>query len=377
MFSRKDRLARVALLLAALLVAGPCQAIDLNRFDQRFEALLQEDGVPGGAYAIVRGDQVVQAAGHGVRTIGTASAVTPETVFRIASVSKPFAAHLTALLVDEGALSWDQPIREHVPEFTLADTAHAEALEIQHLLGQSAGIVPNAYDNLLNANQSLERILPQFARVESLCQPGRCYTYQNVLFALIQPAIEASTQTDYDELLAERIFNPLNMHDSSTGLAAFRAAENRAVAHVRVSRRLPWIPATTNENYYRVAPAAGINASARDLAQWLIAQLGHRPDVIADAQIEAVTEARVRTARELRRRAWRDLLSDAHYGLGWRIYQVGQDTLFLHSGWVRGFVAEVAYSRTRQLGLVVLLNAESRALNRITTTFWREALAQP
>jgi beta-lactamase class C len=355
-----------------MLLAAPVPALDLDRFDQDFVRLLEDDRVPGGAYAIVEDDRILRLAGHGRRVVGAAERVTPETVFRIASVSKPFAAHLTALLVEEGWLSWDEPLRRRLPEFRLADVAHSDQLQVRHILGQSAGVVPNAYDNLLDASQSLNQILPQFARLDPICRPGECYTYQNVLFSLIEPVIEGATDRRFEDLLEERIFQPLGMSDSSIGLEAYRASANRAMAHVRVSRHLPWVPAISNENYYRVAPAAGVNTSARDLASWLIAQLGHRPDLIGERALQTLTESRVRTSRELRRREWSDLLSNAHYALGWRVYQIGEDTLYLHSGWVRGFVAEVAYSRRREIGLAVLLNAESRALGRITTTFWRQ-----
>jgi len=357
--------------------ASLAHAIDLDVFDQRFQQLLTEDGVPGGAYAVINGADIVRAAGHGRRSGLSQQPVTPETVFRLASVSKTFAAQLTALLVDEGWLSWDEPIVRHVPDFTLADPGHASDIRLHHLLGQSGGIVPNAYDNLLNASQSMDRILPQFASVKSMCRPGQCYTYQNVLFSLIEPAIETTTGSGYEQLLAERLFVPLGMAQASSGLAGYQAADNRALPHVRSSRRLPWVPTQVNANYYQVAPAAGINASVLDLGRWLSAQMGHAPDVLRPDLIRQLTEPRVRTVRDLRRRGWRDLLSDAHYGLGWRVYQVGDETIYLHSGWVRGFVADIAYSQERQIGLAVLLNAESSVLNEITTTFWREVLSEP
>jgi len=355
-----------------LLISAPLAALDLSQFDREFSRLLASDRVPGGAYAIVEGDRILSTVGHGVRSIGGQEPVTSETVFRVASVSKPFAAQLTSILVNEGVLSWSEPVRQSVPQFELADSGHSNALQLQHLIGQSVGVVPNAYDNLLDASQSLDQILPQFARLQPLCRPGECYTYQNVLFSLVEPVITAATGQRYDELLTERVFRPLAMDASTVGLDGFQAAGNRAMAHVRMSRHLPWMQTASNSNYYRVAPAAGVNSSARDLAQWLVAQMGHRPLVIDEAQLTTLTETRVRTTRELRRRGWRDLLTDAHYGLGWRIYRVGDETIYLHSGWVRGFVAEVAYSRQRQIGLVVLLNAETRVLNEITTTFWRE-----
>jgi beta-lactamase class C len=344
-------------------------------FDQAFGRILEEAFIPGGAYAIVSRDRIVQAAGHGVRVSGKPDPVTVDTVFRVASVSKTFAAQLTAMLVSEGQLRWEDGLTHFMPEFRLKQPGHAEQLQLHHLLSQSTGIVPNAYDNLLNASQPLDRIVPRFSELEPMCQPGRCYTYQNVLFSLVGPALEQVSGRSYGELLQERVFQPLAMDQASTGLAAFLDTRDRAWPHVR--RGPTWWATEANENYYRVLPAAGVNASALDLGQWLIAQMGHRPEVIDPRLVAQTTEKRIRTSRELRRRGWRDLLTDAHYGLGWRIYTAGDEDIVLHSGWVRGFVAEVAYSPQRQIGLVVLLNAESSALNQITTTFWSQVLSEP
>ena len=343
--------------------------------DRHFRILLEAERVPGAAWAVVRDGRIVHASGHGVRALDDQRAVTPETVFRTASVSKTFAAQLTGQLVAEGALRWQDPIQRFVPQFTLARPEHAQRLTIEHLLGQSAGIVPNAYDNMLNAGRSLEQILPKFSEVAPMCEPGACYTYQNVLFSLVEPAIEASAGRPYEELLRERLFEPLDMRQASVGLAGFDASGNRASPHVKVTRNR-WVPVGVNENYYRVAPAAGVNASALDLGKWLTAHMGQRPDVIRPELVSELTRKRVRTARELRRKGWRDLLSDAHYGLGWRIYTVDGHDLITHSGWVRGFVAQIAYSPDHDTGLALLLNAESGAINDLSLHFWRQVMAE-
>jgi beta-lactamase class C len=372
----RTRILTLALSAALLFAAGAASAeAGFADIDRDFRRLLEAERVPGAAWAIVRDGRIVHAAGHGVRALDDQRRVTPETVFRIASVSKTFAAQLTGQLVSEGTLHWDDPVKRFVPQFTLARPEHAREITLEHLLSQSAGIVPNAYDNLLNAGRTLDQILPQFGRVEPMCQPGECYTYQNVLFSLVEPAIEESTGRRYAELLRERVFEPLDMQQASVGLAEFRASDNRARAHVKVSR-WRWVPTDSNENYYRVAPAAGVNASALDLGRWLTAQMGDRPDVVRADLVRNLTRKRVRTARELRRKGWRDFLADAHYGLGWRIYTVDGHELITHSGWVRGFVAQVGYSPDHRTGLALLLNAESGAINDLSIHFWKEALKE-
>jgi beta-lactamase class C len=370
------RILAVALALAALSspAAGPnAGAGSFAEIDRDFRILLEGERIPGAAWAIVREGRIVHAAGHGVRSLDDQRTVTPDTVFRVASVSKTFAAQITGQLVAEGALHWGDPIQRYVPQFTLARPDHARRLTLEHLLGQSAGIVPNAYDNLLNAGRTMAQILPKFGDVEPMCPPGECYTYQNVLFSLVEPAIKTASGLEYGDLLRERLFEPLDMQQASVGFEGYRDSNNRAAPHVKVARKR-WVPVAVDANYYRVAPAAGVNASALDLGRWLIAHLGYRPEVIRPDVVRELTRKRIRTTRETRRKGWRDVLTDAHYGLGWRIYTVEGHELVTHSGWVRGFVAQVGYSAEHDIGLVLLLNAESGVINDLSIRFWRDTL---
>lgn len=373
---RPPAFCRAVLALAGLIGCGPIvpakAEVDAASFATTFQTVLADNGIPGGAWAIVRDGRIAASGAHGVRRLGEPEPVSAETVFRIASVSKTFAAQIGAMLVDEGRLHWNDPVTNFVPSFRLKRPDQAGKLQLQHLLGQSTGIVPNAFDNLLEADQPLARILPQFATLEPICPLGNCYTYQNILFSLVEPAYEQTAGDDYPALLHQRLFQPLGMSHASVGLDAWNALPDRAEPHIR--RRGTWQTATVTAGYYRVAPAAGINASAHDMARWLLAQMDSHPDVVTPAQVETLTRKRIATPRELRRHRWKSLLSEAHYGLGWRLYTLGDQELVLHSGWVQGFVAEIAYSPARRSGLVVLLNGETRAISDITTAFWSTEL---
>lgn len=366
---------RLFAIAAALLFAGVADASPTSiqdRFDATFAAVLEREHIPGGAYAIVSEGRILHAVGHGRRSVDGDAPVGADTVFRIASLSKTFAAQLTAQLVQEGRLHWDDPLDRFVPELQFKRKDTAGRLQLQHLLGQSTGIVSNAYDNLLDADTPLERILPQFRQLEPLCEPGRCYTYQNVLFGMIEPALQHATRQPYAELVQQRLFQPLGMTHSTVGMQPYLAAADRAEPHVR--RNGSWVVSDVQAGYYQVAPAAGVNASARDLGRWLLAQLGHYPQVVSPQAVETLTRSRVRTQRDLSRRGWKALLTDAHYGLGWRIYRIGDEEIYLHSGWVKGFVADLSYSRRHQTGLVLLLNAEAGVIGELGAAFWSEVL---
>lgn len=337
-------------------------------FEQHFQAVLAEQDIPGGAYAIVYKDQIIRAGGFGVRQKGSEQPVDPYTVFRIASVSKTFAAGLASILASRGHFQWDEAVTHYIPDFAFKSNQYTRQLKIEHLLSQSTGVMPNAYDNMIEANMLPERILPHFKKLDPMCQPGQCYGYQNVLFSLIEPIMQQTTHSDYASLLQQNIFKPLQLPTASVGLDAFMNTENRAMPHVKALGH--WRNTQVQESYYRFAAAAGVNASAMDLGYWLIAQLGYKPEVLSTDLLQQITSKRVKTRRDLRRKEWRNYLTDAYYALGWRVYQFGEEELVYHGGWVQGFRADIAYSRQRELGLVILLNAETSMVNELSTYFW-------
>ena len=339
-------------------------------FAQLFQGALQLDNVPGGVYAIVHRDQLIELQTYGVRSTADTQPVTPETIFRIASVSKTVAGTLASKLAEDGLFRLHDPVNLYIPQLQFKNPEYASDLRISHLLSQSTGVIPNAYDNLIEAAYPRERIIGHFNRINPMCTPGACYGYQNVLFSLVEDVLYEKTGKHYAELVNESLFAPLNMQHASFGIDAYLANSNRAAPHIR--GRNGWFSREVTPHYYAFPAAAGVNASALDLAQWLIAHLGYYPEVLSANTIAATQQRNVRTSRDLRRRAWRSGLNDAHYGLGWRVYDYQHETLLYHGGWVQGFRAEISYSPTYELGLVILINAESSAINQLTPSFWQQ-----
>ena len=366
-------------------------ANELQRLNKQlaadFAKELKKHNIPGGAYAIVKNNKVIALEKFGYTDTKKSKKVDNNTVFRLASVSKPFAATITTMLAQEQQLNLSDPITKYLPNFTLATKGAADKIQIKHLLSHSSGLMPNAYDNLLHENWSMEKIINRFDRVKPICQPAKCYGYQNIAYGFLQPAIEASQTKSYSTLLQERIFSPLEMANASVGIDVFRNNKNTAKPHIlrkRIKtgrkdkqgndiRKYVWRTVDVEPDYYKVAPAAGINASITDLAKWLIANLGYQPTVLSPALLDELTTPRIKTKKDLRRRYWRSHLTDAHYGYGWRIYQFGEHPIVYHSGWVEGFRADIGYSPDLDIGFAVLINAESNVINKITSQFWSKA----
>ena len=366
-------------------------AVDIDSFNKKLSARIGNDlkqyAIPGAAYAIVKNNQVIAMENFGYTDVAKNQKIDNNTVFRLASVSKPFAATITTMLAQEQQLNLSDPVTKYLPNFALATQGAANKIQLKHLLSHSSGLMPNAYDNLLHENWSMDKIIGRFDRVTPICQPAKCYGYQNIAYGFLQPAIEASQTKSYPVLLQERIFTPLKMDDASVGIEVFLKQNNTAKPHILRKRiktgkknkagkdikRYIWRTVDVTPDYYKVAPAAGVNASVSDLAKWLIANLGYNPDVLTPDLLTELTIPRIKTKKDLRRRYWRKHLTDAHYGYGWRIYQFDGHPIIYHSGWVAGFRADIGYSPELDIGFAMLINAESNVINKISSQFWSQA----
>jgi len=365
-------------LIASLWLQAPTLQADppapglADGFRSYFDQHVKDEEITGAAFVIASHEGIIGlgTAGH-TDTTGK-HPIDPDTVFRVASVSKTFAAGLTGMLVRDGQFSWDDRVVDRVPGFRVK--GDSSQVRVRHLLGQSTGLIPHAFDNLIEDGLPLERIQEKFRELDYICQPGACYSYQNSIFSLIEPVIEGTSTASYEQLMEMKIFRPLGMRTASVGFEPFVSNPNHAQPHVK--SRGKWRTIKVQPNYYRVAPAAGVNASATDMGKWLVAQLGGNPTVMDPEVIRTLVEPRVETVRDTRRQFWRDLVSEAHYGLGWRIYRIGDHPIAYHSGWVSGYRADVAWSADHDIGIAVLMNVEGSSINELTTTFWRMALEQ-
>ncbi|MDO6489573.1 serine hydrolase domain-containing protein [Colwellia sp. 6_MG-2023] len=353
-------------------------------FSMHVAEQLEKYNIPGGAYVIVKNNNIVSLETFGHIDKAKSQKVNSNTIFRLASVSKTFASTITTMLAQEHVLDLSDPITKYVPNFSLAQEGAAEKIQLKHILSHSSGLMPNAYDNLLHENWSMDKIIGRFDRITPICQPDKCYGYQNITFGLLQSAIESSQNKNYSTLLTERLFSPLKMNDSSIGIKPFQELKNTAKPHIlrktiltnkknKQGKRLKqyiWRTVNVAPDFYKVAPAAGVNSSISDLAKWLIANLGHKSDVLSPALLSEITTPRIKTKKDLRRRYWREHLTDAHYGYGWRIYQLNEQKIIYHSGWVEGFRADIGYSPELDIGFAILINAEANVINQISSEFW-------
>jgi beta-lactamase class C len=331
-----------------------------RQFDRWLDDIETSGDVSGLAVAVVKDDQVLLERGIGYADWTTREPVSANTAFRLASLSKAFATAMTALLVHDGIMSWDTRIAGVLPTFALADVASSQKLTVRDILSHRVGLPHNTYDRLLEQDEPYEVLVDRLKDVPMACGVGDCYGYQNIAFSLIGDVTYAVTGDFFYHQVETRIFHPLGMETATYGRDALEGTKSWARPHRRAGHG--WIPYVPNETYYHVPPAAGVNASIRDMEQWLIAQMGGRPKVLAPSVLDELHTPLVTTEREMVSTPWRrGRLFGAQYALGWRIYDYAGQTLIFHAGAVQGYRAMIAFLPKYRFGAVMLWNCESAA----------------
>jgi len=336
--------------------------------DFSLQSSVSEDIMPGAAIAIVYDGKVRFLKTYGVKKEGSSEPIDIHTVFRLGSVSKGFASVLTGIMTHENVIRWDDPVASCLPDFHHIDTSNFNQVTIRNILSQSSGFPIHTFTDLLDENMPYRLIIQQLQTVPFSTKPGTTYSYQNVVYSLIDNILTNKTGKEYAYLLREKILFPLHMQDASSEFVSLIMSGNYAYPHIRKGNS--WKPVDNNPRYYASAPASGINASISDMAQWLLALTGSDPEVIAPGVLEEVfqPEIEIPMKRSIRR-SW-DHAEKLFYALGWRVIEAGGKTIVFHGGLVEGFRAEIGFCPDDKVGIVMLFNSNSGAINHIMPEFF-------
>ena len=279
--------------------AGPNSSVDynydINPFVDWIEEASDEKGIPGAALAVVSREGIMHMQTWGVKSVRETELVTADSIFRIASMSKTFAGTAATLLVDQHLQSWDSRMSDLFPELHIGTGSSSSGITLKHIVSHSSGLMPHSYSNLLDDGVLYDSIKPKFDEIPTVCRPGQCYGYQNVIFSLIADVVEQSTGESYEKYLYEQIFKPLGMVTATVGLEPYLEDPEATLPHRQV--RGNWRTTTTNPAYYSAAPAAGINASIFDMSMWIRANLGAFPEVLPEDFLSELHEPIIATPR--------------------------------------------------------------------------------
>src|SRR5215475_10477960 len=244
----------------------------VQELEKRVQQAIQNKVVPGLAIAVVFQDKVVYAKGFGVREVGKPEKVDADTVFQLASVSKPIGATVVAALVSEGKIAWDSKISDLDPTFAMYDPWVTREITIRDLYAHRSGLPAHAGDLLEDLGYDRAQVLYRlrFQKPDSSCRSH--YAYTN--FGMTAAAVAAAKAYDLDWANAseQKLYKPLGMHSTSSRYSDFIARTNKAVGHVLVNGK--WVH-KLQRNPDAQSPAGGVSSSVSDVAQWLRLYIAH------------------------------------------------------------------------------------------------------
>ncbi|MEU3009650.1 serine hydrolase domain-containing protein [Nocardia asteroides] len=335
--------ARVLALVAGIAVGfvGPVVAVaepyritvSAKDFDDYLARSLNSTGLPGLSAVITRHRDIVHAAGYGRDATG--ASITARTPMRIASLTKAFTATAVMMLVEDGAIELDRPVREQLPGFRTAD-ARADRITVRQLLNQTSGFADRTVDiRASESADSLEHYTATLRTARLAAEPGTRWAYTNVNYNLAARLVEVASGQDFGEFLRQRIFGPLGMPDSTLGDDTITPTDgfNSLFGH--------WTARAELRGFLDDSGSGGVVTSAADLGRWLIAQSGTGPQLVsADslALMHAPTPVR-------------------DYGMGWGLDTEHGAPLLTHSGNLFTYTSAAALDPTTGYGFAVMTNS--------------------
>ncbi len=351
--AEQQSIARAHLRLAAV---TPSARRDINyaALDERLKRLVAKPAMVGMAVGIVENGRITFLEGYGETLAESGEPVTPQTVFRWASVSKGVAATMVAKLAEQGKVNLHGPVVQYAASLKLPGGAEHRAT-VADLLSHRLGLYRNAYDNKLEEGHQTRALRQTLAQLNLICPPGTCWSYQNVAYDGSSEIVEKLTSKNYGEALREHLFNPIGMASATVTREGLVSARSWARPH-SAGRK----PLEVNETYYRVPAAGGVNSNIKDLALWMLAQMGAMPDVLSPHVLNTIHAPLVKTPGENRRmRKFLERVRDPHYGYGWRSYNYAGHRVIGHHGGVSGYRALIMFDPAKKSGVVALWNSNT------------------
>ena len=348
--------------LAVLLALGGEVAVGGDRFDgidPYVEEAMRLWGVPGLAIAVVKDGEIVFARGYGVSSLAGGRAVTKDTVFPIASCTKSFTAACIGMLVDEGRVRWDDPVRKHVEGFELRDPYVSREATLRDLLCHRTGLVRG--DLLFVKGDMDDDEVLRRVRFLGQAAPFRTrFTYSNVLYGVLGEVVREAGGMPWDRFVARRILEPLGLESTFTGVEGV-PRERLAVRHEWRDGRV--VPVRESRARERVPPAGAVLSTAADMARWLGFQL-REGEAGGRRLLEPATVREMHALHCSIPIPWRpdcDVYDSkiVGLGLGWFVREYRGRKVVAHGG---GWGAETAIVPEERLGVVVLSNLDHNLL---------------
>lgn len=336
------------------------QSKTVKKLDAYFEAARVQWDIPGMAVAIIEDGEVVLAKGYGVQSVDTQTPVTPNTLFAVASNTKSFTSAALAMLVDEGKLNWDDPVRMYIPDFELYDTYVSTNMTVRDLLCHRSGLATFSGDLIwYGSTHSREEIVKRARHLEPVVGFRDGYGYQNIMFIAAGEVVEAVSGITWDDFIETRILDPLGMDRTVSSINDFAGMSDVSTPHNTNSmgsgnHTIQWV------NWDNIGGAGALNSSVNDMSRWLQLQLGHGTLDSSVYWTEARTQEMwtVETPKSVSGWSQRNFPTKhfSGYGLGWELHDIHGKKVVSHGGGYDGMISTTCMVPEEGLAFVILTN---------------------
>src|SRR5215510_1163627 len=370
MFMNKSRI-RIISFAVGLMVCGVAArgqdadvAKKLQGFDAYMEQTLKDWNTPGVGVGIIVGDKLVFVKGYGYRDYEKKLPFTAKTMQPIASNSKLFTAVAGGMLVEEGKLTWDKPIKQSVPEIEFYNDQLNNNVTLRDMLSHRTGVTRHDliwFKSLFTRKELFDRLKylePQ--------EPMRTtFLYNNLMFAAVGQVIELKSGKKWEDFVRDKIFTPLDMKTTNYTIADMLKQPDYGVPfrEKRDSFELYKIP--YYEDTEGVAPAGAIVSNIDELSHWLIALMNegkyNGKQVLSASVLKATLQPAIglpNTQGEAL--GYWELLNPA-YGMGRQTMSYRGKLLTLHGGDLPGFHSQVSFMPNDKIGVIVFVISDHSA----------------
>ncbi len=330
----------ITLSALAVLLQTPAYAPQLDAF---FEDVVKKGRCPSVTVAVVRQGKVEYAKGYGLADLENEVPATPETVYRLGSITKQFTATMIMQLVAEGKLNLDDPF-----EKSLAGMPHAwSAVTIRQLLNHTSGIksyteVKGLFEDQVYKPTNPSGIIKTVAKDPLDFPSGTKWHYNNSGYELLGMLIEKADGRPYEASLNARILKPLGMSQT------YFTSESTVVKH-RAQGYSPANGGFKHTSYLNMDwpfAAGSMESTVLDLAKWDAALYGEA--VLPQASLKQMWTPTKLTGGKVEK-----------YGFGWALETVNDTAIVQHGGGINGFTTNIRRAPSKQITVIVLTNSDA------------------
>lgn len=334
---------------------GPAEIAELQRFVTTAQ---RELGVPGISIGVVQDGKIAFAGGFGVRALGKKALVDEDTLFMVASNTKPLTTLMLAKLVDEGKFSWETPVTAVYPTFRFRSAETTASIRLKHLVCACTGTPRNDWNILEIRGSTPKQKLDELATFEPTSKLGEMLHYSDLLVAAAgfigahaaYPKLELGAA--YDRAMQSRVLGPLGMTATTLDYRLALRRPNRATAHVpdRDGKQALAVM-EMNEVIIAQRPAGGAWSNVRDMLKYVQMEL-------ANGNLPGGTRYIAEEPLLARRAPQVSVDQHVSYGLGlWLERRYGIDFMY-HGGDVVGYHSEMVWFPEHGVGAVILTNGD-------------------